>query len=61
MEKGVRGVKGDKGVRGVKGDKGVKGIKGVKGDKVLSQFVLGTNFRTREGRGFEGEGEWDGI
>ena len=52
VEKGARGVKGIKGVRGVKGDKGVK---------VLSQFVLGTNFRTHEGRGFGCEGggrEW---
>ena len=34
----------------------MRGVKGIKGVKVLSQFVLGTNFRTHEGRGFEGEG-----
>ena len=28
-----------------------KGVRGVKGIKVLSQFVLGTNFRTHEGVG----------
>ena len=40
----------EKVVRGDKGVKGIKSVKGVKGVKVLSQFVAGTNFCTRENK-----------